>query len=252
VEEQMIETVGMHLANRAYLYRVFHIVFGAEPSSDELGTLASQTTVEAFQYLSGTNHASYARFEIGAQETIQKVSAAETLSCTTKFLISLGKKMDDVEYLESLRSDFMRLFLVPGNSYVYPWESPYVGKEMMLFQENTLDVRRRYREYGFTAMEYGHFPEDHLSMMLDFLAHLSSRAFDAFGDGDDEDVRRVLFSQGEFISTHLTNWLSDFYKDLSKKDISGVYRQFADALRAFLETDKLFIEDTLDLLSREP
>jgi TorA maturation chaperone TorD len=251
VEEQMIETVGMRLANRAYLYGIFHIVFGAEPSNDEMNALTAQTTIDAFRYLSDTDHASRACLETGVRENTQETSAIEILSHMAEFLASLGKKMDDAEYLESLRSDFTRLFLVPGNSYVYPWESPYVGKEMMLFQESTLDVRRRYREYGFAAMEYGHFPEDHLSMMLDFLAHLSSRAFDAFGDGDDRNVKRILSSQKEFIVTHFINWLSDFYNDLSKKDVMGVYCQFADALRAFLETDRIFVEDTLNLLSGE-
>ena len=61
----------------------------------------------------------------------------------------------------------------------------------MLFQESTLDVRSRYAEYGFAAVEYGHFPEDHVSMMLDFLAHLSTRAFDAFESEEDDETRQM-------------------------------------------------------------
>ena len=77
--------------------------------------------------------------------------------------------------MASLKASFTRLFLVPGASFVHPWESPYIGKEVMLFQESTLDVRHRYAAYGFAAAEFGHFPEDHVSMMLDFLGNGDER-----------------------------------------------------------------------------
>ena len=142
--------------------------------------------------------------------------------------------------MESLKSDFTRLFLVPGGAYVHPWESPYIGKETMLFQESTLDVRHRYREHGFAAVEFGHFPEDHVSMMLDFLAHLSSRAFDAFGDGDDAQVAHVLSAQEDFMRAHLLNWLPDFRGKLHAADEAGTFARMADALQAFLEVDARF------------
>jgi len=245
MNEQIIETIGMRLANRAYLYRIFHIVFGADPSSEELHTLGAQETVDAFLYLSKEEQATTVFFEVESQDGFEQVAAAVTLSSAVELLASLGEKADDEDYIDALKSDFTRLFYIPGKSYVYPWESPYIGKEMMLFQESTLDVRHRYREHGFEAQEFGHFPEDHVSMMLDFLAHLGSRAFDAFSDGNDEEFARILSSQGEFISVHLTDWLLKFHKDLCLKDTRGVFCQFAAALRAFLAVDRLFIEKAL-------
>ena len=53
---------------------------------------------------------------------------------------------------------FNKLFMVPGGSYAYPWESPYLGKDATLFKESTLDVRERYAKYGFEAEMKGHFP----------------------------------------------------------------------------------------------
>ncbi|MBC5584838.1 molecular chaperone TorD family protein [Eggerthella sp. NSJ-70] len=226
MEERAIEALGMRLANRAYLYRIFHIAFGAEPSKEELSVLGSKETIDAAQYLADT-------------------CGSEALLDVVRLFSSFASKAADGAYVESMRSDFAKLFLVPGASYVHPWESPYIGKEAMLFQESTLDVRHRYAEYDFVAMEFGHFPEDHVSMMLDFLAHLSSRAFDAFEAGRDDEVKRILASQRDFVTAHLLNWLADFHAALCDKDEAGTYRRFASALRAFLALDEGFAESAL-------
>lgn len=218
MDEHMIELQGMRLANRAYLYRIFHIVFGAEPSKEELAVLTDKLTTDAFQLLT--------------DDSFVKIR---------RLLESLNA--NDEQYLDTLLSEYTRLFQVPGESYVYPWESPYIHNDKMLFQESTLDVRKRYREYGFEAVEYGHFPEDHLSMMLDFLAHLSSRAFDSFSVGRDDDLERVLLSQQSFVADHLLNWLPSFCDELSQKDRLGFFIAFAEALHAFLQADMLFMEE---------
>lgn len=245
MDEKRIETIGMRLANRVYLYRVFHIMFGAEPSFEEIKILSDKATLDAFRYLDDIDSMIDVHDETLMQKNSKEHSVSAAFMQTEKLLVSLGEKKADESFIEELHSDFTRLFQVPGSSYVYIWESPYIGKQKTLFQENTLDVRYRYREYGFEAMEAGHFPEDHLSMMLDFLAHLSTRAFDAFGDGNDDECARIVSSQKEFISTHLTNWFHLFLEDLSKKDKAGIYRQFAEALSTFLSVDEYFMEELL-------
>ena len=226
MEERDIELLGMRLANRAYLYRVFHIAFGAEPSKEELSVLGSKETIDATQYLADD-------------------SRSEALLDAVRLFSSFEGKAQDDGYVESMRSDFTKLFLVPGASYVHPWESPYIGKEAMLFQESTLDVRHRYAEHDFVAVEFGHFPEDHLSMMLDFLARLSARAFDAFGEERDDEVKRILAAQKDFVEAHLLNWLGKFHEALCAKDETGVYRRLAAALQAFLALDEEFTERAL-------
>lgn len=239
MDEQMIEAMGMRLANRAYLYRLFHIAFGAEPSKEMLAALCSRESVEALRYFGSTDEAAHMR-EDGTGRSL-----AEVLDSIADALAECAGKEEDPDYVESMKSAFTRLFLVPGSSYVYVWESPYIGKETMLFQESTLDVRRRYAEYGFTAVEFGHFPEDHLSMMLDFLAHLSSTAYDVFGDGGDEELFRILSSQQEFVSEHIVNWLPAFRERLDEKDVSGMYSDLAEALYTFLQVDSSFMGHVL-------
>lgn len=264
MDEQAIAVMGARLANRAYLFRVFHIIFGAEPSAEELRVLSDQSTLQALAYLRDQGLPDSGSAAIcGAADTAEPAAAgsaaeaaeadpaattpaaAETLTQTLELLVAFGGKLEDAEYIDSLKSVYTRLFLVPGVSYVYPWESPYVGTTAVIFTKSTLDVRNRYREHGFTALEYPHFPEDHVAMMLDFLAHLSNRAFDAFVDGDDAELMQVLAAQNQFISKHLTNWLGLFQEELDAQDRSGLYSLFTRALRVFLELDGLFLQDAL-------
>lgn len=81
-------------------------------------------------------------------------------------------------YADAMKVAFNKLFMVPGGSYVYPWESPYLGKDATLFKESTLDVRERYAKYGFEAEMKGHFPEDHIAMMMQFLACLADESYE--------------------------------------------------------------------------
>jgi TorA maturation chaperone TorD len=223
MNEQKIEEIGMRLANRIYIYRVFHIIFGTTPTGDELKTLSADETLQVFA----------------------TVKSVDELASLYELMTTFGEHVEDAAYIESLKTEYSRLFLVPGTSSVHPWESPYIGKQSMLFQESTLDVRHRFLEYGYEAQMQGNFPDDHLSLMLDFLAHLSGRAFDAFGDNEDAALWQILISQEDFIKTHLLNWLPLFCEKLKEKDKSTIFLRSGEALRKFLELDAQFINEML-------
>lgn len=240
MDDIAIEAMGMRLADRIYAYRMFHIVFGALPSREELDMLSCAQTAEVFGRLQDAASApgiSIKTYDQGKERFIE-VSAA--LGCMQELARILGEKADDAEFVDGLGTTYTRLFAVPGESYVYPWESPYLDTDRMIFKESTIDVRRRYAAHGFEAMEYKHFPEDHLSMMLDFMARLSERAFQAFVDGDDETAASLLADQDGFIDAHLGEWLEVFHRELCLKDESGVFSQMAEMLRAFVAVDAAF------------
>ena len=89
MEERMIEALGMRLANRAYLYRIFHIVFGAEPTSEELATIGSAKTVEAFRCFADAvrTQAGGVGVDGGGAE-----ASADELGKAAELLASLGAK----------------------------------------------------------------------------------------------------------------------------------------------------------------
>lgn len=208
------------LASRIYVYRLLHVVFGSEPTARELELL-------------------------GSDETRQACEALETAGYRVEGLcLPAGAQADEGSreaLAERLRSQFTRLFSVPGERYVKPWESVYVGKTDVLFTSTTLDVRRCYEALGFRAQEKGHFPEDHLSMMLDFMAAVSAQAYEAAAAGDAAEAVRLLEAQASFAEHHLANWLPLLCDALDAKDDTGFFAAYAAAAERFVADDCGFV-----------
>lgn len=225
MDETTESTTAILMANRIYIYRLLHIVYGATPSEDELKVLSSDDSVDAFEALSNADD--------------------DAMAAASRMCGDLKAKLGDTEFLDALKTVYDKVLVIPGSCYVHPWESPYIGKETMVFQESTLDVRKRYAEFGFQAQEYKHFPEDHIAMMCDFMGNLSERAFEDYQAGEDRKLDMVLSAQQSFIAEHMTEWIPKFVGELEMKDESGLYFGFGKALQTFLEIDQKFIESVI-------
>lgn len=231
----------MRLAHRTYLYRLFHIMFGVEPDRGKLELFGCPQSIEALAF-----YEKEARIEAPSFGQESLPDAPVMLERAQDTVRMLAEKAADGAYVDGLRSVYTALFVLPGPSHVKPWESFYVGKEVTLFQPSTLDVREIYGRNGFQAAEFRHFPEDHLSMMLDFLGNLGEQAYDAFGASDDREVGRLLGEQRMLIDGHLVTWLDRFSELVGQNDASGVYACLAHALVAFLACDRADIEKTME------
>ena len=204
------------LAARTYTYRMLHVVFGSEPTERELTLLNSESTVEACTALA----------DVGYSKAALLVDA----------VAPFAEHLASPAFLDGLRDQYVR-FLVPGDSYVKPWESVYATAEATLFTRCTLNVRAAYESLGFQARERGHFPEDHLSMMFDFMAAVSERAYEAAAADNSDQVANLLNAQFSFATAHLANWLPRFSKALSEHDAAGFFAAFGRAARVFVEDD---------------
>lgn len=229
--------VAMGLARRAYLYGVYRVVFGGGLDAKGVPGVFSRETVAALheveEALEDKEFACLASKEL----TSIRISA---IDCIRENIACVEKTMDrarDERFAERLIDGHTMLFRVPGDSYVKPWESPYVGTKAMMFQESTLDVRRRYHEAGFKLTAERHFPDDHIGAILDYEARLSSRAYEAYADGEDAEVRTLLASQRSMLEAHVFTWLDDFVEEVAKKDGSAIFAAFAFGLNAFCRFD---------------
>ena len=193
MNENTIERIGMALADRAYAYRLFHVALGAEPNAEELDVLASEQTRAVFGRLAGSDVAKAKRLATWDEGLKIDSTCSDALTRMVELCAVLGEHLaNGPAYADAMKVAFNKLFMVPGGSYVYPWESPYLGKDATLFKESTLDVRERYAKYGFEAEMKGHFPEDHIAMMMQFLACLADESYEAFADGDDARMARSV------------------------------------------------------------
>lgn len=212
------EAMELLLANRLYLYSLFHKLIGREPDGELLALLSAENTAESLRLLSA-----------GEDDALAKAA---------DFLASVRLRLDDSDFLESVKSEYMRLFVGPATLVAPPWESVYRGEDAVLFQEVTLEVRETYRGYGLLPEGYPHVADDSLALELAFLAKLAERAVEDLQNGDETGLGRLLEGSEEFLTRHLLAWFPAFLQRLGKSPTRVLYPQLCRILGRFLERDR--------------
>lgn len=216
--------IAILLANQKYLYRLFQSIFGQEPTVEQIKALISEHTRKALEIpVIEKNHKIYKLLSI-LEDLEQQFMA------------------DNNKVLEKLKSEYTRLFLGPTKLPAPPWESVYVSNEPLLFQENTLMVRRNYLKYNFVPKNYPHEADDHLALELDFMANLSHIAEEALASLDLSKMKEVIKDQREFLEKHLLNWMPQFAEKLNAVD-TYIYGSLASLLLEYLKLDYQVIEE---------
>ena len=168
-DEELEKRIGMDLACRAYLYDLLHEVFGGDCSSDSIARYFGKQTREMIA------HEAAALFDCSREANNRRIvgNGARTLEqCAEAALAYIDSRQGAVhespsEYAAEMKSDYAKLFQIPGDSYVSSWESPYVGTEQALFQCSTLNVREAYHAAGLKLQAERHFPDDHIAAMME-------------------------------------------------------------------------------------
>ena len=109
--------------------------------------------------------------------------------------------------IAELGEEHTRLFLGPG-AHVSLHESALVRREGgLLWGAETADVAAFMREAGFDLPARSGMIPDHLSVELEFMAHLCREEAQAFRDGAEALQRNARSWQGEFLRRHLGKWV---------------------------------------------
>ena len=217
------ETIEILLQNRCHLYQVLHTVFSGGPNEELIRQLADGSTSMAFGILSENE-----------EDVMGKMAS---------FVKKLGDRLeespleDKPSFLEQIKTEYTKLLVGPGKMIAYPWESIYVGKENLLFQESTLRVRQFYRKYGYLPQSYPHVADDHISLELHFMAKLSARVLEAFQKDDRESWRNLLEGQKIFLKYHLLKWIPQYVTCMKMSKTTCMYPQFAMAVDSFIQID---------------
>ena len=245
-DEELEKRIGMDLACRAYLYDLLHEVFGGDCSSDSIARYFGKQTREMIA------HEAVALSDCSREANNRRIvgNGARTLEqCTEAALAYIDSRQGAVhespsEYAAEMKSDYAKLFQIPGDSYVSSWESPYVGTERALFQCSTLNVREAYHAAGLKLQAERHFPDDHIAAMMEYLAYMGTRAYDCFADGRDAECVRALRTSKDFLTSHVLTWIVAFANKVIEKDTRGYYAAFAQAATVVAHVDDV----RLDLL----
>jgi len=128
---------------------------------------------------------------------------------------------------EAIRVDYARLFVGAQKVAAPLWESVYFNRERMVFQQQTMEVRRAYRTYGLEVDGFGHEPDDNLAFELLFMARLANLASGALVTENTELLKQVATDMKAFVCDHPLTWV-DAWRDLVvEKAQGGFYPGYA-------------------------
>ncbi len=164
----------------------------------------------------------------------------------SKLLTSfVGKVKSDYEkdkhdFLQTLAAEYASLFLNVGPKPVYLAESVYLGKNHLLYEEPYFDVVRIYQIYEFKKRASFREPDDHVSVELEFMAHLCDLAVLSLEQGKEDYAVGYLKNQKEFLETHLIRWAPELVKKVRWASKNDFYLAMAGLLEGFISTDRFF------------
>lgn len=213
------EVIATLLSARAYVFSALHRLLGSEPTKELLDAVSSEDSLAAL-----------ALFE-GDSEAAGKLKAV-LASC---------RDLD----VDAVRSEYTRLFLGPDKLIAPPWESCYTAKERALFQESTLHVRSWYQQYSYVPAGYPSHPDDHISLMMHFLALTTERAKACFEQELLCGYKSLLEGQKLFAKNHILNWMDAYCADMDTSETKLLYPQLARAMADFITYDQQAISELL-------
>ena len=159
-------------------------------------------------------------------------------------LAAVGLKADavsslkpDKTSLDELSLEFSRLFVGPGN-HVSPYESVHLGGDGgALWGPETSAVKRFIEKSGFVFEGKHSSLPDHISVELEFMAHLTDLEATAWRRGDAEKALNCRRFQKEFLHRHLGRWAGSFSAKVADLADLPFYAEFAVLMRDFLDTE---------------
>ena len=223
------EGIAAFLEARAFAYDILKCAFLQEPSEKFIKLLIEGEIIQAFPFADSS-----AALGKAADRIVQCLKEPDTFS---------RKKW------ESLHWDYTRMFIGPGKVPAPPWESIYRDAEHLYFSQETQEVRNTYRKYNLLPKDFGHDPDDHLGLELDFLHKLCERALEKAKSADETRLVEILNDQKAFLDEHLLKWVPHWTQDVVKSAETDFYKGMAQLLEAYLNLDRQMIEELLERLS---
>lgn len=128
---------------------------------------------------------------------------------TAQGLAHLRASRKESESAATIRADHARLYGYTAVARVSPYESVHRGRDGLVFDEQTLQVRDAYRSISLRAPQYNREPDDHIGLELDFLAQSCVKAMGALDLGSVSDAQRYVAVGNTFFTEHLSQWAPD-------------------------------------------
>ncbi|MFC2159085.1 molecular chaperone [Acidobacteriota bacterium] len=129
--------------------------------------------------------------------------------------------------LPYMRENFTRLFIGLERTLAPPYSSVYLGKEGILFDEETLKVRDFYTRFGLELKGKDIVPDDHIGIELHFLSTMCTETASAIGTGDQNHRRNCEAGIKSFLSDHLLLWIDPLAQNILENTENNYFRGIA-------------------------
>ncbi|MEC4184587.1 molecular chaperone TorD family protein [Adlercreutzia sp. R21] len=150
---------------------------------------------------------------------------ADAPSATVEALIADSSFNDGVD---ELRREWLRLFVGLGAPEASCLESFYVEPNSHMFGKNTLAVRQAYRRHGLQVEKLHSEPDDHLGLMLGFLAYLMRAEGEAVAAADEAAADALADEQEQFLVDHVLPWLAAWRYAVGRHARTDYFRGVGD------------------------
>ncbi|WP_297722729.1 molecular chaperone [uncultured Mobiluncus sp.] len=119
----------------------------------------------------------------------------------------LQRSWESHEDDDTIRMDQDFLYGVSASARVSPFESVHVGEEQLVFDTETIQVRRYYARLGLQVPRLHTEPDDHLGLEFAFLSQGCQQMMTALEQGRTEDYTRVRDIVTAFTAEHPLRWV---------------------------------------------
>lgn len=211
------EDIQVILTARTAAYKLFWGLFADEPTTDRINAFKEDIAVQSIDL-----------FDLEETDTYA--------TAITDFTNAINAVQTDAD-IDALKGEYTKLFIGPNKLVSPPWESVYVTKERLLFQESTLEVRRAYVAEGVIPAEYPHVADDHISLELNFLSVLANNALEAYVELREEDYLHNINATIDFIEKHLGKWLPEYTESIVGDVPNSLYAIGARVINELVKVD---------------
>lgn len=159
-----------------------------------------------------------APFGVDQAETKQGLELLQVWSTTHQ------KGISDQDFFD-LKQDYTRLFIgLDAVMPVPPWESVYLSRDHMVFQEETRQVREWYFRFNLAPEKLNKEPDDHIALELIFLSRLAQLSLMALEQNDQQLSQSYTQAQADFLTEHLLRWGLVWCRRLEEHARTDFYR----------------------------
>jgi putative dimethyl sulfoxide reductase chaperone len=198
---------GILFQTRYVMNEVVRFILNRSPEKDSLYALKNNPTFQSLCEIS---------------DNARKIS--KSIDC-----LLLGTKS-----FQDAKDEYTRLFVGPHSLPAPLWESVYLGREHLFFEEQTRQVRECYQQHGLHFINKNNAPEDHIVIELEFICYLTQEIFES---EDDVHTKKLIEDHTHFLNEHLGRWAPTFCEKLINETESPLFQGAAFLLNEYIELE---------------